>query len=97
MTVTGKYLEGLVILACCCAFILFGYDQGVLSGLVSTPSFLTAFGNPSPGLLGTIVAIYDAGCAIGSIATIWIGDWLGRRRTIFAGGVLVSFIASLIY
>lgn len=95
MPVTGKCLEGLVILACCCAFILFGYDQGVLSGLVSTSSFLTEFGNPSPGLLGTIVAIYDVGCAIGSIATIWIGDRLGRRRTIFIGGILVSLIAPL--
>ncbi|KAJ5590572.1 sugar transporter STL1 [Penicillium hetheringtonii] len=95
MPVTGKCLEGLVILACCCAFILFGYDQGVLSGLVSTSSFLTEFGNPSPGLLGTIVAIYDVGCAIGSIATIWIGDRLGRRRTIFIGGILICLGTAL--
>jgi len=90
MTLTGKRLEWTVITACCFAFLLFGYDQGVLSGLVSTPEFLNTFGNPSPGLLGTIVAIYDIGCVVGSLGTIWLGDILGRRRSIVVGGIFVS-------
>lgn len=86
---TGKSLDWAIIVNCCCAFVLFGYDQGVLSGLVSTPEFLDTFSNPSAGLLGTIVAIYDIGCVVGSLATIVIGDVLGRRRSMYLGGVLV--------
>ncbi|KAL5610760.1 hypothetical protein FOBRF1_006877 [Fusarium oxysporum] len=91
----GKPLDCAVFAACCSAFILFGYDQGVLSGLVSTPEFLKTFGNPSPGLLGTIVAIYDIGCVVGSLACMWLGDVIGRRRSIVVGGVLIIIGALL--
>lgn len=90
LPLTGKKLEWTVIATCCFAFVLFGYDQGVLAGLVSTPEFLDTFNNPSSGLLGTIVAIYDIGCVVGSLGTIAIGDVLGRRRTIMLGCILVS-------
>ncbi len=31
------------------------------------------------------MAAYNVGCFLGSIACIWVGDILGRRKTIFAG------------
>jgi MFS family permease len=36
-------------------------------------------------LLGITVAAYNLGCLFGAIPTIWLGNWLGRRRAIFLG------------
>ncbi|KAL2787053.1 general substrate transporter [Aspergillus keveii] len=95
MHLTGLALKRTIFANCCFAFVLFGYDQGVLAGLVSTPQFLESFNHPSSDLLGTIVAIYDIGCFIGSLSMLFYGDWLGRRRSIVLGGVLICIGALL--
>jgi MFS family permease len=57
----------------------------VLGGLVTQPSFLNAINNPSPGYLGTIIALYNIGCLAGcAIAAIW-GIKLGRKRAVIVG------------
>ncbi|PYH91003.1 MFS monosaccharide transporter [Aspergillus ellipticus CBS 707.79] len=38
---------------------------------------------------GVVVAAYNLGCFAGSIPTIWIGNWLGRRKTIFVGSAIM--------
>ncbi|QRV72389.1 Sugar (and other) transporter [Ceratobasidium sp. AG-Ba] len=43
------------------------------------------FGSPSPTAQGTIVAIYDIGCAVGSLLCFTFGQKLGRRRMIMLG------------
>ncbi|KAL9094264.1 MAG: hypothetical protein Q9165_003404 [Trypethelium subeluteriae] len=46
----------LAITVCCeMAFILFGYDQGVFSGIVGNEAFLNTVNHPSPGKLGIIL------------------------------------------
>lgn len=35
------------------------------------------------------MAAYNLGCFAGSIPTIWIGNWLGRRKTIFLGSAIM--------
>lgn len=44
---------------------------------------------------GIVVAAYNLGCFAGSIPTIWIGNWLGRRRTIFLGSFIMVIGAIL--
>ncbi|KIW68599.1 hypothetical protein PV04_04536 [Phialophora macrospora] len=66
-------------------YVLFGYDQGVLGGLVAQPSFLDAIGNPSASYLGTIVALYNIGCLAGCMVAAAWGNVLGRRKTILIG------------
>jgi len=81
----GRRLVWAITLSSASCYLLFGYDQGVLGGLVTQPSFLDAIGNPSAGYLGTIVALYQIGCLVGcTIAALW-GNKLGRKRTIFWG------------
>ncbi|KAH7073607.1 general substrate transporter [Paraphoma chrysanthemicola] len=83
-------------------FALFGYDQGVMGGLLTLPSFLRYFPeidtvHPPPGSspshAATIQAItvgaYTLGCFFGAVATIWLGNMLGRKRTIFYGSVIM--------
>ncbi|KAH9928045.1 hypothetical protein B0H21DRAFT_762792 [Amylocystis lapponica] len=36
-----------------------------------------------------VVAIYEIGCLFGALANLWVGDRLGRRRTIFLGGAIM--------
>jgi MFS family permease len=35
---------------------------------------------------GTTVAIYEVGCALGALGCVFLGDKLGRRKTIFLAG-----------
>ncbi|KAL2817540.1 general substrate transporter [Aspergillus granulosus] len=95
MHLTGSTLRRTIFANCCFAFVLFGYDQGVLAGLASTPQFHESFNHPSSDLLGTIVAIYDIGCFVGALSMLFIGDWLGRRRSIVLGGILICVGALL--
>ena len=40
-------------------FLLIGYDNGVLGGLVNGTAFNDTFDTPSPTIIGLIVAIYE--------------------------------------
>jgi hypothetical protein len=53
----GKLLQAFLTIACSSGFLLFGYDQGVFSGVIVTPYFLETFNNPDANLLGIINAI----------------------------------------
>ena len=77
---------------------LFGYDQGVMSGIITGPYFKDYFNQPSPAEIGTMVAILEVGAFIASLSVGRIGDLIGRRRTIlygamifFVGGMLQTF------
>lgn len=90
---------------------LFGYDQGVTGGLLDLPSFIKYFPDidPKDPLIehddalqsqrslnqGIAVASYNLGCFFGAILTIFIGNPLGRRRTIFCGCVTMTIGALL--
>lgn len=67
---------------------LFGYDQGVMSGIITGPHFKDYFDHPSRAEVGTMVAILEVGAFIASISVGRIGDVIGRRRTILYGAVI---------
>ncbi|KLO09332.1 general substrate transporter [Schizopora paradoxa] len=69
---------------------LFGYDQGVMSGLITGPQFQAFFDAPDAVELGTMVAVLEIGAFITSIAAGRVGDIIGRRMTLFAGAVLFT-------
>lgn len=72
-----------ITIACQCAFVLFGYDQGVFSGIVGNQDFLDQFGHPSPSLEGIIVSIYNLGAFSGCILTFAACDRTGRRMAMW--------------
>ncbi|KIW02625.1 hypothetical protein, variant 2 [Verruconis gallopava] len=88
-------------------FLLFGYDQGVMGGLLTLPSFLSVFpeidvvhapperANHVSTIQGISIASYNIGCFIGSIVCIWVGDIFGRRKTIFIGSSIMIIGATL--
>lgn len=92
----GKVLVNLVIAVCSVGFSLFGYDQGVMANLIGADNeFGKTFGHPDAGLQGTIVAIYELTAFVGSIAVIFVGDWLGRRRTL-NWGIYIQLLGVII-
>ncbi|KAL4886907.1 hypothetical protein BJY04DRAFT_204555 [Aspergillus karnatakaensis] len=84
-------------------FLLFGYDQGVMSGLLTGEAFVRTFpeidttegGGGSSSLQGTVVAIYEIGCFLGAILSLMYGERFGRRMCIMAGCVVLSIGAIL--
>lgn len=83
---------------------LFGYDQGVTGGLLDLPSFTKYFPDINPDepnidpatksnrstYQGIAVASYNLGCFLGAICTVFVGNYLGRRKTIFCGCITMA-------
>ncbi|CAG8126425.1 unnamed protein product [Penicillium salamii] len=85
----GRSLQIAIAVSAGSAYLLFGYDQGVLGGLVSYPGFLSAIDNPSAGYLGTIVALFNIGCLMGCVVAAVFGNRLGRKNAITLGCVIM--------
>jgi MFS family permease len=78
-----------------------------MGGLLTLPSFLRTFPeidvqgaplarqNYVSTIQGISIASYNVGCFIGAIATIFIGDILGRRKAIFLGSLIMVVGAAL--
>lgn len=80
------------------AFLLQGYDQGVMNALLTLPTFEHQFpaidtsvdkSEDRSVLQGTTVAIYEVGCAFGALSCFILGDILGRRKTIFLAACII--------
>ncbi|GAQ11040.1 sugar transporter STL1 [Aspergillus lentulus] len=69
---------------------LFGYDQGVMSGIITGWHFKDYFNQPSRAAIGTVVAILEVGAFISSLLIGRIGDLIGRRKTILYGSIVFS-------
>ncbi|KAF8575724.1 general substrate transporter [Ramaria rubella] len=90
MPVRGKYLVWAITACCCQGFLLLGYDQGVMSGIIGADNqFGKDFNHPDPAAQGTIVAIYDIGCVVGSLITFFFGEHFGRKRMICSGAIIM--------
>ena len=71
------------------------YDNGLMGGLVNQTAFNDTFNNPDSVMISLIVSIMEVGAFFGSIATAFVGERLGRRRTISIG-VVIMIIGSLL-
>ncbi|EMC91538.1 hypothetical protein BAUCODRAFT_97668 [Baudoinia panamericana UAMH 10762] len=90
----GWRLQTAIMVGCQMAFILFGYDQGVFSGLVGNEDWLNTFGHPSSALEGIIVSIYNLGAFSGCILAFIFAEKLGRRLCMWIamGWIIVGAI-----
>ncbi|KAL4069702.1 general substrate transporter [Scleroderma yunnanense] len=69
---------------------LFGYDQGVMSGIITGPYFKQYFNSPGPLEVGTMVAVLELGALATSIAAGRVGDIIGRKGTLFTGAFVFT-------
>lgn len=80
------------------AIMSVGYNTAGLGGLLSLESFNVAFPeidvvnavnrDYASTLEGAVVASYAIGAFLGTFSCIWLGDLLGRRRTMMAGAIV---------
>ncbi|KAI9642756.1 hypothetical protein NHQ30_008488 [Ciborinia camelliae] len=91
----GRALFTAVTSLTCLGFLLIGYDNGLMGGLVNSTGFKDTFDNPTPTITGLIVAIYEVGCFLGSVATSIFGENLGRKNSIAIGVVIMILGATL--
>ncbi|EXK32757.1 hypothetical protein FOMG_11615 [Fusarium oxysporum f. sp. melonis 26406] len=88
----GKKLQRAVTSCCLCAFVLYGYDQGVFGGILENEDWLRQFNDPGDTLTGFITSSYNLGCLLGCFKNFFVGEKLGRRWTIWVamGWILVG-------
>ncbi|KAE8130943.1 L-Aspartase-like protein [Aspergillus pseudotamarii] len=89
-----------LLLVVCPAFILFGYNQSNLGGLVSVTDFTNHFPridtvhtegkqkSANATIQGVVVATFTLGAMMGCLSCSYTSDRFGRRIVIFAGAIL---------
>lgn len=84
---SGNTLQKYITALATTDFLLFGYDQGVMAGIISSPAFVSDFPEVDGDSTwqGFITSIYAVGCFLGALFTLMYGDRLGRRYSIFLG------------
>lgn len=92
----GNHLNAAITIMCGVGFLLFGYDQGVMGSLLTLDSFRgtfptinTALHPENSTLQGAVIALYEVGCLISALSTIYLGDRFGRLKLIFAGCLIM--------
>ncbi|CAN6636606.1 hypothetical protein TRVA0_016S00232 [Trichomonascus vanleenenianus] len=85
---TGKPLLYFTSVFVSLGVFLFGYDQGVMSGIITGPYFKQFFNDPTRAQVGTMVAILEIGALVSSLMVGKVGDIIGRRKTILYGSLI---------
>ncbi|KAH7385498.1 general substrate transporter [Phaeosphaeria sp. MPI-PUGE-AT-0046c] len=108
MGLTGKSLQmAQLLLVVLPAFVLFGYNQSGVGGLLSLRDWNDHF--PEINTIdatgaeksskstkqGAVVATFTIGALFGALLCTWVGDWLGRRKVIF-GAAICTFIGEVL-
>lgn len=75
--------------------LIYGYDSGIISTTLGQETFPKYFGFPSPSLTGAIVSTYSGGQGIGNLVGGWLGDYIGRKKTIWLASTLALIGAML--
>jgi hypothetical protein len=55
---------------------------GVVSSILTMDKWLEHFDNPGPSLQGAFVSVFPGGCFFGAALAGYLGDRIGRKRTI---------------
>ncbi|KAF1952832.1 general substrate transporter [Byssothecium circinans] len=101
MGLSGKTLQMTqLLLVVLPAFVLFGYNQSGVGGLLSLEDWNDNFPqidtvdaegaekSAKSTKQGAVVASFTLGALFGALATTWVGDVLGRRKVVFGAAVL---------
>ncbi|KAI0835649.1 general substrate transporter [Hypoxylon sp. FL0890] len=97
MGLRGRPLSLMVSTVATTGFLLFGYDQGVMSGIIGSNQFANVFEEvrDNATMQGLVTAIYEIGCLIGAMFILGVGDLLGRRRAMMIGGAIMIMGATI--
>ncbi|KAK7520918.1 hexose carrier protein [Phyllosticta citriasiana] len=90
---SGRPLSLVVSTVATTGFLLFGYDQGVMSGIIAADPFNDYFPETKDDKTyqGFVTAIYEVGCLFGAVLMLMVGDKLGRKKGIITGALIMIF------
>ncbi|KAL7952494.1 general substrate transporter [Trichoderma compactum] len=94
LNLRGKKLLAGITISSGLGFILFGYDNGVIGGLLTAPDFESTF-NLDSTLQGVVTSLSELGCFFGSLVTAVAGGRLGRRTLAHLGTLSITVGALL--
>lgn len=63
---------------------------GVFGGIIVGQDFIEYFNHPSPAMQGFVTSVYDLGCFVGALLTLFVGEKLGRRWTMLVFTVIMG-------
>ena len=84
----GRALINFVSIFVSLGVFLFGFEQGLMSSLLTNTYFKEYFHNPSPAQIGTMVATLELGALFSSFVAGKVGEKIGRRKTIRYGSAI---------
>lgn len=91
----GKKLQLLITACCIIGFSLFGYDQGLMAGIITAPQFIETFPPVGGGtyhatiVQGAVTSCYELGCFFGALSAMYLGSRLGRKLLIIIGSSII--------
>lgn len=105
---SGRSLRVSITFAAVVGFSLFGYNQGMMAGLLNGEEFVASFPilampeNPTAAqkhyidvIRGAVTSCYELGCFFGAMFSMFWGERLGRTRLIFTGANVLTIGALL--
>jgi MFS family permease len=69
--------------------LVYWFAKGIIAGILISPHFLKAFPQLStPSIEGIFISSFALGNLVGCILTALLGDWLGRKKTLWIGALI---------
>ncbi|KAK5162871.1 uncharacterized protein LTR77_011128 [Saxophila tyrrhenica] len=92
----GYALEVVLTTANAAAQAWYGYEQGIIAGILVSERFLDTFPQiRTPVIEGTFTSIFSLGNLVGCLLAALFGDKLGRKNTLRVGAAISSIGAIL--
>ncbi|SCU85709.1 LADA_0D09142g1_1 [Lachancea dasiensis] len=94
MGLTGNQLRLAITITAVTGFSLFGYDQGLMSGLITGQQFNDEFpatkaiddtDRKATLVQGAVTSCYELGCFFGSLFVMFRGEVIGRKPLVILG------------
>lgn len=94
----GKSLRAAITCTAVTGFSLFGYDQGLMSGLITGTQFNHEFqatwaehvgAYQATINQGAVTSCYELGCFFGALYALFRGDSHGRRPLVIVGAIII--------
>ncbi|KUL89085.1 hypothetical protein ZTR_06097 [Talaromyces verruculosus] len=85
----GQFACIMMTITCGISYLLYGYDQGFMSGVLPAENFIETMGNLSNSMQGLLSSLYNLGCFFGCIASFAFSERLGRKKPILIGTTVI--------
>ncbi|KAH8646847.1 sugar transporter [Xylariales sp. PMI_506] len=89
MALDGLALRVIFTFCCGISYLLYGYDQGFMSGVLLADDWLVQMDQPSTFMQGLITSIYELGCLAGCVVSFVFSERFGRKKPLLIGTTFV--------